>query len=222
MIRVALVGGLIVCALVATGAAKADADPASDALYQGTLFLPYSTNVSPELHARLVRAVARARAAGTEIRVALVAKPQDLGGIPALYGRPAAYARFLDTELQFVYRGRVLVVMPQGAGLAKAGRQLVSTEVARAKPRSAYGDALARTAVSLVDSIAGLADEPSPKAAAGGPALTLGQSTSALPVRTISRRRMPDWAVLSIAAIAACLILISDGGMLVGRLRRSR
>jgi hypothetical protein len=36
--------------------------------------------------------------------------------VPEEFGRPAAYAAFLDAELQSAYTGRLLVVMPQGYG----------------------------------------------------------------------------------------------------------
>ncbi len=38
----------------------------------------------------------------------------DLGSYPQLYGRPQVYARLLSNELAYVYKGPLLVVMPQG------------------------------------------------------------------------------------------------------------
>jgi hypothetical protein len=109
--------------------ASANADPASDSLYTGTLFLPLSNPVSPHLAQRLAADLRVAGRAGKPVRVALIAAPTDLGGVPVLFGRPAQYARFLGAELQFVYAGRVLVVMPRG-------RRLPSTDGLSRMPTS--------------------------------------------------------------------------------------
>ena len=104
----------ILACLAVCGSARADADPASDVLYTDDVFLPFSTIVSPGLAGQLADATRAASDAGKPVRVALIAAPADLGGIPSLFGKPTDYARFLGLELQFVYTGRVLIVMPQG------------------------------------------------------------------------------------------------------------
>ena len=45
----------------------------------------------------------------------------DLGAVGALWQRPQAYARFLGLELWLSYKGRLVVVMPNGVGLQLAG-----------------------------------------------------------------------------------------------------
>src|SRR5207249_8008312 len=55
---------------------------------------------------------------GYKIRVALIWSNYDLGSVTALWRKPRQYARFLDAELQFVYKHRLLVVMPNGFGFA--------------------------------------------------------------------------------------------------------
>jgi hypothetical protein len=147
-----VVGGLL--ALVGAGVARADADPASDMLYQGVLFLPYKATVSPDVERALREAIAGSKAAGKEVRVALIADKGDLGGVPQVFGNPTYYARFLDAELQFVYTGRVLVVMPQGAALADHGRLVANKDVLAAKPGPG-GDGLAKTATDLVLKVSG-------------------------------------------------------------------
>lgn len=100
--------------------ARADADPASDMLYTGDVFLPYEP-VSPAAAAELRDAVRASRANGKAIKVAVIATKGDLGGVPTLFGNPLYYARFLGAELQFLYSGKLLVVMPQGAALSQRG-----------------------------------------------------------------------------------------------------
>jgi hypothetical protein len=129
-------------------AAWADADPASDVLYTGDVFLPYEP-VSPAVAAELRSAVKNARAEGKPLKVAVIATKRDLGGVPTLFGNPLYYARFLGAELQFLYSGKLLVVMPQGAGLSERGKLLANPAIlhARIEPGT---DGLVRTATGLV------------------------------------------------------------------------
>jgi hypothetical protein len=53
--------------------------------------------------------------------VAIIASPSDLGSVTELWRQPQLYSRFLDQELSLVYRGAVLVVMPNGFGLDAPG-----------------------------------------------------------------------------------------------------
>ena len=55
------------------------------------------------------------------IRVALILSPSDLGTAFSLFGKPQKYAEFLGLELSFVYRDRLLVVMPTGYGYSVNG-----------------------------------------------------------------------------------------------------
>jgi len=101
---------------VAVPPARADGDPASDVLLTQSVFVPYGAPVSPAVVTQLETVVARARAAGYPIKVAIVRVRYDLGAVTSLYGKPQVYAKFLGRELMFIYRGRLLVVMPQGYG----------------------------------------------------------------------------------------------------------
>ena len=103
-------------AALAAPEAFADGDPASDVLLTQSVFIPYGAPVSADVVTQLEAVVARARAAGYPIKVAIVRVPYDLGAVTSLYGKPQVYARFLGRELVFLYRGRLLVVMPQGYG----------------------------------------------------------------------------------------------------------
>src|SRR3954469_5275819 len=105
---------LVLLALLVPAAAYADADPASDTLYTGRVFLPLSAKVSPRLARELAAVTLEAERAGHPVRVALIASKSDLGGVTQMFGRPSYYARFLSSELQYVYPDKVLIVMPQG------------------------------------------------------------------------------------------------------------
>lgn len=149
---VARLGWLIaVTAALAAGvvpAARADADPASDTLYTRDVFVPYEP-VSPAVVSDLRNAVREARANGTPLKVAVIATKRDLGGVPSLFGNPLYYARFLGAELQFLYSGKLLVVMPQGAALSQRGKLLANPAVLHARVGRGT-DGLVRTATGLV------------------------------------------------------------------------
>jgi hypothetical protein len=155
--RVAAV--LVLLSLVLAGVAHADADPASDTLYVGRVFLPLSAQVSPRLARQLAEVTLEAERVGRPVRVALIAAPMDLGGVPSLFGKPATYARFLANELQFVYPGKVLIVMPQGAALGDHARLVANPDVLKAKVEPGP-DGLAITAIALVRKLAGVGRPP--------------------------------------------------------------
>jgi hypothetical protein len=179
--------------------AHADADPASDVLVEQSVFLPLSAAVSPQVAARL-RAVTRtAHASGRQIKVAVIASPTDLGGIPVLFGRPTDYARFLGAELQFFYTERLLVVMPQGAALAQRGRLVANADVVHAVIGSG-ADGLVRSAITLVRALTG--ETTRSRSSAGHPA-----------------GGVPMWMPALIAAGAGSALLLS--GFLVRRRLRA-
>jgi hypothetical protein len=105
---------LAACAFVST--ARADGDPASDYLLEQQVFFPFDTKFPAERQAQFSGLVRAANRAGFRIRVALIASSYDMGSVTALYGKPRLYARFLGEELSFVYKQRLLVVMPNGFG----------------------------------------------------------------------------------------------------------
>jgi hypothetical protein len=105
---------LAAVALMAPALARADGDPASDWLLSEPSYVPLQPApgkpLRDELNA-LLRAGAQQR---HPLRVAIVRTKGDLGAYPQLYGRPQVYARLLSNELAYVYKGQLLVVMPQG------------------------------------------------------------------------------------------------------------
>jgi len=108
--------------LVAT--ARADGDPASDYLLAQSVFAPYDKNIPAVDAGRLTQLVAEAKSKGFRIRVALIGVRTDLGAVTSLWLQPQRYAQFLSQELFFVYRSTLLVVMPNGYGIAERGKPL--------------------------------------------------------------------------------------------------
>ena len=112
------------------GPALADGDPASDVLATQTLFLPQDAGLPVEEQTQLVALLAAAHHSGYQLRVALVASSADLGSVTELWRQPQNYAQFLGQELSLVYRGPVLVVMPNGFGLYRLNRPLTAEQSA--------------------------------------------------------------------------------------------
>jgi len=103
-------------AVAVAGVARADGDPASDVLIGSRVFYPYYSQTSKEGVKQLEATVDAAYAAGFPIRVAVITSPYDLGTVSALWHAPQAYCRFLSLEISFGYKGRLLVVTPNGYG----------------------------------------------------------------------------------------------------------
>ena len=142
--------------LIAVPAARADGDPASDYLLGQPSFIPPDAGVPSGYANQLDQTLAEAKAAGFETRVALVASRYDMGSVGVLFKQPKRYARFLGEELSFVYRGRLIVVMPNGIGVSRNGRRS-PTEQAIADRLPAPGPSgagLASTATRLTARIA--------------------------------------------------------------------
>jgi hypothetical protein len=116
VLRSAALGLLVVLTLAPS--ALADGDPASDILAPPdsrvymTLAAPNST-----LEKQLDTTTQQVTDAGLSIKVAIIANKTDLGAVPQLWAKPQTYARFLGSELRFVYKDTLLVVMPQGFGI---------------------------------------------------------------------------------------------------------
>jgi hypothetical protein len=113
---------VVLAAVVAVPAARADGDPASDYLYTQQVFVPSDSRVSTRTLGDLARTVAGVTREGYKIRVAVIGSAYDLGAVPALWRKPRTYARFLGAELAFVYKQRLLIVMPNGFGFYWRGQ----------------------------------------------------------------------------------------------------
>jgi hypothetical protein len=119
--RAAAVGATI-AVLVCPAVARANGDPASDYLLVQKLFLPFGTKIDQSEVNRLNAVLDAADRDNFKIRVAVIRAPSDLGTAFSLYRKPQRYAEFLGLELAFVYRGRLLVVMPNGYGYSVKGK----------------------------------------------------------------------------------------------------
>lgn len=107
---------VVIACLCAPAAARANGDPASDYLLAQNVFLPFTTKIDNNEVQRLDALLRESHKAGFPIRVAMILSPSDLGTAFSLFGKPQKYAAFLGLELSFVYRDRLLVVMPNGYG----------------------------------------------------------------------------------------------------------
>ena len=153
--RSALLGFAAIIALVATATARADGDPASDFLLTQRVFLPYDANISPTRSEQLAALASDAARDGYPIRIALIASPVDLGSVTALWAKPQEYAKFLAAEVSFAYRGRLLIVMPQGLGTYQQGKTSAKPERALAGVKVEPGaNGLAATAIRAVRRLA--------------------------------------------------------------------
>jgi hypothetical protein len=103
-------------ALSGAQVARADGDPASDYLLGSRVFLPYDAKFPPKQAAQLTALIAATNKAGYTIRVAIIWSDYDMGSVTSLWRKPRTYAKFLGLELSFVYKQRLLVVMPNGFG----------------------------------------------------------------------------------------------------------
>jgi hypothetical protein len=108
---------LIGLSAVFSSAAIADGDPASDVLVYDSVFNPYDSGASPQAYAELQALVRYVSAHGYPLKVAMVASSADLGTVSQLWENPSSYSVYLGRELKLVFKGTLLVVMPQGYGL---------------------------------------------------------------------------------------------------------
>jgi hypothetical protein len=138
--------------------ARADGDPASDVLASQSLFLPQDGGIPAAAQVRLSALLASAQRSGYPIRVALIATQADLGSVTELWRRPQSYAGFLGQELSLIYTGTLLVVMPDGYGVYRAGESPAPDRAALdAAPTPGSGALLGGAALTAVRRLAGVA-----------------------------------------------------------------
>jgi hypothetical protein len=202
--------GWLVAVLIATvavavspTAARADGDPASDVLATQPVFLPQDAGIPLGQQGQVTALVQSASRAGYPIRVALIATRSDLGSVTELWREPQTYAQFLGQELSLVYRGPLLVVMPNGFGFSSAGS-------AGAEPPSVLGG------VPIRSGQGGLA--PAALGAVQRLAASAGHDLAIPPsAASVAPRRSSDLGAIVALAIGAALIVVAWAASLRAR-----
>jgi hypothetical protein len=186
---------------LSSGVAMADGDPASDVLLGENVFYPYSPPVTLALQKTLNAETGAAAKDGFALKVALIGSPVDLGVIPDLFGKPQKYADFLDQEISFQGKQRLLVVMSTGYGVQGLTAGAQSTVASLPKPAGTQSNDLARAAIVAVAALAKAQGHPL-KGVAGAPgdAGSGGGSSSTALVVILG---------LAAAAIAAALVAVT-------------
>ncbi len=194
--------------LSAPTVAGADGDPASDYLLAQNVFYPYQPPVAQSLQRVLNAETAATKRAGLSLKVALIHSPADLGAIPTAFGRPHEYADFLDHEISFRGPQPLLVVMPDGYGVAGLPAAVSAAVPSLRLPAGRTSDDLARAAVPAIARIAAATGHPI--AAPAVPSPGSGAATAG---------GRPLWVIGVALAVAA---LAAAGGVLSLRRRRTR
>jgi hypothetical protein len=129
-------------------------------LVNRTLFDPIDSGIPFATVDRLTSLLTLSQRAGFPIRVAMINSATDLGTVTQFWGKPAGpgdYAYYLRTELQNLYGGQILVVMPNGFGLwgPPHGRDAVSKAELSVRALSpGHGVSLAAAAMAAVPLLA--------------------------------------------------------------------
>lgn len=114
---------LVAALAVAVPSALADGDPASDYLVSEPMYLsPFDGHVSKAQADMLGELLAEAKKEGFSLKVAVIVTRYDLGSVPVLFLKPQRYADFLGAEVFYYIKDELLIVMPNGYGISKAGK----------------------------------------------------------------------------------------------------
>ncbi len=203
--RLAVISVILACAaLVAAPGALADGDPASDVLVSLPYFDPIDLSIPASTSAQLDAVLSASARAGFPIRVAMIASATDLGTVNALWERPRTYAPYLQTELKDLYRGQVLVVMPNGFGLAgpaSGPHEVSNAELAVKALAPGPGVKLADAALSAVPLLAAAAGHPISQSR-----LTLAEHAHATTVKS-SGKALSTTALLTLLVGTLLMVL---------------
>jgi hypothetical protein len=143
--------------------AQADGDPASDVLLLQDVYLPYAPGVPAPLGKTITDLLKTTRKAGFTLKVAIIAQPKDLGAVPQFFDKPQSYAPFLQSEIAFNSKKPLLIVMPAGYGAAGLPTGTETALEGLAKPKSAGGEDLGRSAIDAIVRLSSEAGHPVPK-----------------------------------------------------------
>ena len=187
-------------ALLAVPLARANGDPASDVLLTEPVYFPIDATLPDSDREALLKTVNAANERGYKIRVALIPFTSDLGTAVSLWRHPQDYAKFLASELAFVYKNRLLVVQPSGFGFYDKGKPVAKEQRVLAKvPVGKTPATLTQSADAAVRALA----------AADGIKLPVAKTKS-----TATRDRL----IIAVSGLLILLIIFVPGR----RLRRGR
>jgi hypothetical protein len=187
-------------ALAVPRTARADGDPASDVLIGQFIFPGYGT-ITPKVQDELYSVTTAAQRAGYPVRIALIDGKSDLGSVPQEFSHPESYAHFLSYEISTAVGGQVLVVMPNGFGLASGGRPR-SVAALKGIPIGTGATGLGQAAVTATERLAAAAGHPLGNAAASG-AVPLGASAATVRHAVVTLLVLSAIAALAVAAAVA-------------------
>ncbi|MET0608741.1 MAG: hypothetical protein ABW045_08310 [Gaiellaceae bacterium] len=155
--------------LVVVPAARANGDPASDVLITNQVYIGPEVSLSQSDRDALVKTVAAANERGYPIRVALIPFTSDLGTAVSLWGHPQDYAKFLGSELAFVYTKPLLITMPSGFGIYHRNRPVAKEQRVLARvPAGKTPTAVAQSTTRAVRALAAADGVALPTYSAGG------------------------------------------------------
>ena len=177
----------VAAALVTVPAARANGDPASDVLITNQVYIGPEVPISNADRDALVKTVAAANERGYPIRVALIPFTSDLGTAVSLWGRPRDYAKFLGSELAFVYTKPLLIAMPSGFGVYHRNKPVTKEQrvLTRVRPGKTPAE-VAQQTTKAVRALAAADGITLPAASGGG----------------------SDWRDRAIIGIAGMLVLL--------------
>jgi hypothetical protein len=145
----------IAAALAAPAIARADGDPASDVLLLQDAYFPYFPKPDKAATQTLTRLLAEVKKAGYPMKVAMIQTQGDLGAYPELFGKPAPYAKLLESEIVFrVKQPHLLVVMPSGLAGRNLGAHGDAALGGITVDKAAQSDGLVRAAIEGVAKVA--------------------------------------------------------------------
>ena len=202
---------VVLAAMVPASVAHADGDPGSDVLVYQPLFLGADSGVPISQQSQLGGLLRSAAHQGFPVRVAIISSRNDLGAVTGLWRQPRNYARFLGLELSLSYKGRLLVVMPNGIGFNWPGHSSADAyrtlEKVSIKPGGGGLAAAAQTAVRSLATDAGIElTVPAPASGSGGGSGSAGSGTGATAAGSGS-----DDNVLIFLGVVVALIAIGVG-----------
>jgi cytochrome oxidase Cu insertion factor (SCO1/SenC/PrrC family) len=200
----------LIALAVAAGAASppfahADGDPASDILVTQALFAPVDAGLSDAQRAKLTGLLGASERARLPIRVAIVASAADLGAVSEFWMQPQTYARFLGIELSLIYRGPLLVAMPDGFGINWPGHSTAAAS------RALAGIRVKPTGEGWLQAVQAALRDLGPSAGATGATVSGEAKTSG----------SSDWFDVLIAVLAAVAVLVALAAVVLRRRRHS-